>query len=123
MYRYVRSINIITEPFTAEDVETAVNDMSPCSTQSAERATTSPMTNALTSATVAAVIASVEEDTEAPVLRRTTRSRSTRLNLAATFEGFVPANNPADTWQDRDSCELVLLMPCDLQSFYVYVKL
>ena len=51
--------------------------------------------------TVAAVIASVEEDTEVPVPRRTTRSQSTRLNLAATFEGFVPANNP-NAWRDRD---------------------
>ena len=28
------------------------------------------------------------------VTRRTTRSQSVRLNLTATFEGFVPANNP-----------------------------
>ena len=62
----------------------------------------SPMINALTNATVAAVIASVDEDTEVPVPRRTTRSRSARLNLAATtFDGFVPANNP-DAWRDRD---------------------
>ena len=93
--------NIITEPFTAEDVEVAVNELSPRSTQSVERATMSPMINALTNATVAAVIASVDEDTEVPVPRRTTRSRSARLNLAATFEGFVPANNP-DAWRDRD---------------------
>ena len=61
----------------------------------------SPMINSLTNATVAAVMASVDEDTEVPVPRRTTRSRSARLNLAATFEGFVPANNP-DAWRDRD---------------------
>ena len=61
----------------------------------------SPMINALTNAAVAAAIASVEEDTEVPVSRRTTRSQSARLNLAATFEGFVPANNP-NAWRDRD---------------------
>ena len=61
------------------------------------------MINALTNATstVAAVTASVEEDTEVPVPSRTTRSQSARLNLAATFEGFVPANNP-NAWRDRD---------------------
>ena len=48
-----------------------------------------------------AVIVSVEGDTEVPVPRRTTRSQSARLNLAATLEGFVPANNP-NTWRDRD---------------------
>ena len=57
--------------------------------------------NALTNATVASAIATVEDDTEVPVPRRTTRSQSTRLNLAATFEGFVPANNP-NAWRDRD---------------------
>ena len=63
----------------------------------------SPMINALTrsNSTVASVIAMVEEDTEATTPRRTTRSQSTRLNLAATFEGFVPANNP-DAWRDQD---------------------
>ena len=61
----------------------------------------SPMTNALTNAAVAAAIASVKEDTEVPVPRRTTRSQSARLNLAATFEGFVPAKNP-NAWRDRD---------------------
>ena len=48
--------NIITEPFTAvdveiavnENVEIAVNEVSPRSTQSIERATMSPMINALT---------------------------------------------------------------------------
>ena len=69
----------------------------------------SPMINALTNATVAAVIASVDEDTEVPVPRRTTWSQSARLNLAATFEGFVPANNPNNAWRDRD-----------LDSIYVY---
>ena len=93
---------VITEPFTADDVEGAVNVFdSPRSTQSIERTTMSPMINALTNATVAAVIAPVEEDTEVPVPRRTTRSQSARLNLAATFEGFVPANNP-NAWRDRD---------------------
>ena len=92
---------VITEPFTADDIEVAVNELSPRSTQSISRATMSPMINALTNATVAAVIASVEEDTEVPVPRRTTRSQSARLNLAATFEGFVPANNP-NAWRDRD---------------------
>ena len=93
----------MTEPFTADDIEVAVNELSPRSTQSISRATMSPMTNALTNATVAAVIASVEEDTEVPVPRRTTRSQSARLtcNLAATFEGFVPAKNP-NAWRDRD---------------------
>ena len=43
----------------------------------------------------------IEEDTEVTVPRRTTRSQSARLNLAATFEGFVPANNP-NAWRDRD---------------------
>ena len=61
----------------------------------------SPMINALTNATVASVIATVEDDTEVPAPRRTTRSQSARLNLAATFEGFVPANNP-NAWRDRD---------------------
>ena len=92
---------VITEPFTADDIEVAVNELSPRSTQGISRATMSPMINALTNATVAAVIASVEEDTEVPVPRRTTRSQSARLNLAATFEGFVPANNP-NAWRDRD---------------------
>ena len=92
---------VITEPFTADDVEVAVNELSPRSTQSVSRAAMSPMTNALANATVAAATASVEEDTEVPVPRRTTRSQSARLNLAATFEGFVPANNP-NAWRDRD---------------------
>ena len=42
---------------------------------SVSRTTMSPMISALTNATVAAVIASVEEDTEVPVPRRTTRSQ------------------------------------------------
>ena len=93
---------VITEPFTADDIEIAVNELSPRSTQSTERAAVSPMINALTnSATVASVTATVEDDTEVTVPRRTTRSQSTRLNLAATFEGFVPANNP-NAWRDRD---------------------
>jgi len=92
---------VITEPFTADDIEVAVNELSPRSTQSISRATMSPLINALTNATVASVIATVEDDTEVPVPRRTTRSQSARLNLAATFEGFVPANNP-DAWRDRD---------------------
>ena len=92
---------VITEPFTADDIELAVNELSPRSTQSTERATMSPMINALTNATVASVIATVEDDTEVPAPRRTTRSQSARLNLAATFEGFVPANNP-NAWRDRD---------------------
>ena len=84
-------------------IEIAVNELSPRSTQSIERATMSPMINALTNATVASVhvIATVENDTEVTVPRRTTRSQSTRLNLAATFEVFVPANNP-NAWRDRD---------------------
>ena len=61
----------------------------------------SPLINALTNATVASVMATVVDDTEVPVPRSTTRSQSARLNLAATFEGFVPANNP-DAWRDRD---------------------
>ena len=66
----------------------------------------SPMINALTNATctVASVIAAtVEEDTEAACREEldSTRSQSARLNLAATFEGFVPANNP-NAWRDRD---------------------
>ena len=60
---------VITEPFTADDIEVAVNELSPRSTQSTSRATMSPMINDLTNATVAAVIASVEEDTEVPVPR------------------------------------------------------
>ena len=90
---------VIAEPITADDVEVAVNELSPRSIN--ESATMSPMINALTNATVASVIATVEDDTEAPVPRRTTRSQSARLNLAATFEGFVPANNP-NAWRDRD---------------------
>ena len=92
---------VITEPFTADDIEVAVNELSPRSTQSIERTTMSPMINALTNATVASVVATIEEDTEVTVPRRTTRSQSARLNLAATFEGFVPANNP-NAWRDRD---------------------
>ena len=48
-------------------------------------------------------IATVEDDTEVPAPRRTRsiRSQSARLNLEATFEGFVPANNP-NAWRDRD---------------------
>ena len=46
----------IAEPFTADDIEVAVNELSPRSTQSISRATMSPMINALTNATVAAVI-------------------------------------------------------------------
>ena len=61
----------------------------------------SPLINALTNATVASVIATVEDDTEVPAPRRTTRTQSVRLNLTATFNGFVPANNP-DAWRDRD---------------------
>ena len=60
------------------------------------------MINALTNATVVSVIATVKDDTEVPAPRRTTtRSQSVRLNLTATFQGFVPANNP-DAWRDRD---------------------
>ena len=81
--------------------QTAVNKLSPRSTQSTKRAAMSPMINALANATVASVMATVEDDTEVTVPRRTTRSQSTRLNLAATFEGFVPANNP-NAWRDRD---------------------
>ena len=93
---------VITEPFTADDIEVAVNELSPRSTQNTSHATTSPLINALTNAIVASVVATVEDDTEAPVPRRTTtRSQSVRLNLTATFEGFVPANNP-DAWRDRD---------------------
>ena len=90
---------VIAEPFTADDIEVAVNELSPRSTQNTS--TTSPMINALTNTTVASVIATIEDDTEVIVPRRTTRSQSTRLNLAATFEGFAPANNP-DAWRDRD---------------------
>ena len=68
-----------------DDIEVAVNKLSPHPTQNVSRATMSPMINALTNATVAAAIASVEEDTEVPAPRRTTRSQSARLNLAATF--------------------------------------
>ena len=39
---------VITEPFTADDIEVAVNDLSPRSTQSISRATMSPLINALT---------------------------------------------------------------------------
>ena len=39
---------VLTEPFTADDIEVAVNELSPRSTQSIERATMSPMINALT---------------------------------------------------------------------------
>ena len=90
---------VIAEPFTADDIEVAVNELSPRSTQNTS--TTSPMINALTNTTVASVIATIEDDTEVIAPRRTTRSQSTRLNLAATFEGFVPANNP-DAWRDQD---------------------
>ena len=61
----------------------------------------SPTINALTNATVASVVVTIEEETEVPVPRRTTRSQSARLNLAAILEGFVPANNP-NAWRDRD---------------------
>ena len=82
--------NIITEPFTAvdveiavnENVEIAVNEVSPRSTQSIERATMSPMINALTNATVAA------ENTEVPAPRRTTMIQMRlpiQSNLVLTF--------------------------------------
>ena len=45
---------VIAEPFAADDVEEAVNELPPRPTQSIERATMSPMINALTNATVAA---------------------------------------------------------------------
>ena len=61
----------------------------------------SPMINALTNATVASVTATVKDDTEVTAPRRTARSQSARLTLAAAFEGFVPANNP-NAWRDRD---------------------
>ena len=62
----------------------------------------SPMINALTNATIASVLATVEEDTEVTAPTRMTRSQSARLNLAATFEGFVPVNNNPNAWRDRD---------------------
>ena len=61
----------------------------------------SPVVNALANAAVASVTATVEDDTEVPAPRRTTRSQSARLNLAATFEGLAPANDP-NAWRDRD---------------------
>ncbi len=63
--------------------------------------TTSPMINALTEATVASVIGNIEENVEAVRPTRITRSRANRMNLSATFEGFVPAANP-NAWRDRD---------------------
>ena len=55
---------VIAEPFAADDIETAVNKLSPRPNQSVERAAVSPMINALTNAAVAAVMASVDKDTE-----------------------------------------------------------
>ena len=63
--------------------------------------TTSPMINALTEATTASVISNIEEEVEANVPTRITRSRANRMNLSATFKGFVPAANP-NAWRDRD---------------------
>ena len=56
---------------------------------------------ALTACSPQQATASAEEDTEVPAPRRTSRSQSARLNLAATFEGFVPVNDP-NAWRDRD---------------------
>ena len=78
-----------------------------CCNQSTERTAVrtvpcpGPIINALTNTTAVSVIATIEDNTEVTVPRRTTRSQSARLNLAATFEGFVPANNP-NAWRDRD---------------------
>ena len=63
--------------------------------------TMSPMINALTEATVASVIGNIDENTQVAVRTRITRSRETRMNLSATFDGFVPAANP-NAWRDRD---------------------
>ena len=63
--------------------------------------TMSPMINALTEATVASVIGNIDENTQVAVRTRITRSRATRMNLSATFDGFVPAANP-NAWRDRD---------------------
>ena len=67
--------------------------------------TMSPMINALTEATVASVIgtcrSNIDENTQVAVRTRITRSRATRMNLSATFDGFVPAANP-NAWRDRD---------------------
>ena len=59
------------------------------------------MINALTEATVASVIGNIEENVEVIRPTRITRSRANRMNLSATFEGFVPAANP-NAWRDRD---------------------
>ena len=63
--------------------------------------TTSPMINALTEATITSVIGNIEEEVEANVPTRITRSRANRMNLSATFDGFVPAANP-NAWRDWD---------------------
>ena len=63
-----------------------------------------PMINALTEATctiASVIISNIEEEVETTAPARITRSRANRMNLSATFEGFVPAANP-NAWRDRD---------------------
>ena len=65
--------------------------------------TLSPMINALTEATIASIIGNIEEEVEATAPTRITRStcRANRMNISATFEGFVPATNP-NARRERD---------------------
>ena len=68
---------VVTEPFTADDIKGAVNELSPRSLP-----TMSSMINTLTNATVASAMASDEDDTEEPVP-----------------EELPGANQPDEIWQ------------------------
>ena len=84
-------IDTVDEPYTPHTPQAPI----------ATPSTMSPMINALTEATVASVIGNIDENTQVAVRTRITRSRATRMNLSATFDGFVPAANP-NAWRDRD---------------------
>ena len=88
---------IVGDVAETEDADEPSTPQTPTSTST----TASPMINALTEATVASVIGNIEEGTSATVLTRIMRSRANRMNLSATFEGFVHAANP-NAWRDRD---------------------
>ena len=93
--------NIITEPFIADDVEIAINDLSPRSTQSVEPTTMSPMVNALTNATVALV----EDDTETPAQRRIESQGAGQPDLIWQLllkDLFQPITLTLGAWRDRD---------------------
>ena len=106
---------IIAEPFTADDIEVAVNKLPSRSTQSISRATMSPMINALTNATVASVVATIEEDTEVPVPRRTTTEANQpdliwQLPSKASCQPIIPTHGEIAT-SSRSTCTDPYLYP------------